>query len=85
MKGQGFDLEATHLKKAEGIARLFLAVSIAFVWLISLGSWVVKCGYRHFVDHRSRHDKNYFCIGWDWVERCLSLNLLFSVRIAPYS
>jgi hypothetical protein len=84
MKGHGFDLETTHLKCAQRIARLFLAVSIVFVWLISLGSWVVKRGYRHFVDHRSRRDKSYFRIGWDWVERCLGLNQPFSVQITPF-
>ncbi len=83
LKGHGFDLETTHLKSAQRIARLFLAVSIVFVWLISLGSWVVKRGYRHFVDHRSRRDKSYFRLGWDWVERCLGLNHSFSVQIAP--
>ena len=84
LKGHGFNLETTHLKSAQRIARLFLAVSIVFVWLICLGSWVVKRGYRHYVDHRSRRDKSYFRIGWDWIERCLGLNLPFSVRIAPF-
>jgi hypothetical protein len=28
---------------------------------------VVKRGLRHFVDHKSRRDKSYFRIGWDWV------------------
>ena len=83
MKGHGFDLETTHLKSAQRIARLFLAVSIVFVWLICLGSWVVKRGYRHYVDHRSRRDKSYFRIGWDWVERCLSLDQPILVRITP--
>lgn len=84
MKGHGFNLETTHLKNAQRIARLFLAVSIVFVWLISLGSWVVKRGYRHFVDHRSRRDKSYFRIGWDWVERCLCLKHPFPIQIAPF-
>ena len=64
MKGHGFDLEATHLDNPGRISRLVLAVCFAFVWLISLGSWVVKRGLRHFVDHKSRRDKSYFRIGW---------------------
>jgi hypothetical protein len=84
LKGHGFNLETTHLKCAQRIARLFLAVSIVFVWLICLGSWVVKCGYRHYVDHRSRRDKSYFRIGWDWVERCLILEHPISIRISPF-
>jgi hypothetical protein len=77
MKGHGFDLEATHLKDAARISRLFLGICIVFVWLITLGSWVVKRGYRHLVDHRSRRDKSCFRIGWDWID-------IVSVSIVPY-
>jgi len=84
MKGHGFDLEATHLKDASRISRLFLGICIVFVWLITLGSCLVKRGDRHFVDHKSRRDKSYFRIGWDWVERCLSLQRNFSFQFRPY-
>jgi hypothetical protein len=84
MKGHGFDLETTHLQNADRISRLFLGFCIVFVWLIALGSWVVKRGFRHFVDHKSRRDKSYFRIGWDWVEHCLRLQLNFSFQITPY-
>jgi len=83
MKGHGFDLEATHLDNAERISRLLLAVCIAFVWFITLGSWVVKRGLRHFVDHRSRRDKSYFRIGWDWIERCIRLDQPVPIRFKP--
>lgn len=84
VKGHGFDLEATHLKNAERINRLVLAVFIAFVWLITLGSWVVKRGYRHYIDHKSRRDKSYFRLGWDWVARCFRLNKPVRIQFTPY-
>jgi hypothetical protein len=84
MKGHGFDLEATHLDDPDRISRLVLAVCFAFVWLIALGSWVVKRGLRHFVDHKSRRDKSFFRIGWDWIERCLSLGDPVPVRFILY-
>lgn len=84
MKGHGFDLEATHLADADRISRLVLAVCITFVWLITLGSWVVKRGFRHFLDHKSRRDKSYFRLGWDWIERCLRLNQPVPIRFHPY-
>lgn len=84
MKGHGFDLEATHLHDPDRISRLFLAVCIAFIWFITLGSWVVKRGLRHFVDHKSRRDKSYFRLGWDWVERCLRLHHPIPFRLLPY-
>jgi hypothetical protein len=84
LKGHGFDLEATHLNDADRIARLVLGFCIVFVWLITLGSWVVKRGYRHLVDHKSRRDKSYFRIGWDWIERCLGLHRPIPLRFQPY-
>lgn len=84
MKGHGFDLEATRLQDMARISRLFLGVCIVFVWLITLGSWVVKRGYRHLVDHKSRRDKSYFRIGWDWIEKCFSLDHSIPIRFNPY-
>lgn len=84
MKGHGFDLEATHLADADRISRLVLAVCFNFVWFITLGSWVVKRGFRHFLDHKSRRDKSYFRLGWDWIERCLRLNQPVPIRFHPY-
>ena len=83
-KGHGFDLEATHLNDPDRLDRLLLAVCITFVWFITLGAWVVKRGYRHFVDHNTRRDKSYFRIGWDWLERCLRLNRPFKLTFHPY-
>lgn len=84
MKGHGFDLESTHLRDEHRISRLVLGVCLAFVWLISLGSWVVKNGRRHMVDRKSRRDKSYFRIGLDWVENCLRLSHDIRFRFIPY-
>jgi hypothetical protein len=84
MKGHGFDIEATHLRDARRITRLILGVCIAYIWLISVGSWVVKNGLRHFIDVKSRRDKSYFRLGWDWLARCLRLNQPFPIRFIPY-
>jgi len=84
MKRHGFDLEATHLRHIQRIERLMLGVCIAYVWLVSLGSWVIKNGYRHFVDRKDRRDKSYFRIGWEWVERCFRHNQPVRLRFCPY-
>lgn len=84
MKGHGFDLQATHLRHTDRISRLFLAVCLVFVWLITLGAWVVKRGYRHLVDRKDRRDKSYFRIGWDWLERLLRLGQPLRLQFKPY-
>jgi hypothetical protein len=83
MKGHGFDLEATHLDDVDRLTRLVLAVCLAFVWLITFGAWVVKRGLRYLVDHKSRRDKSYFRIGWDWLARCLRLGKPVPIRFLP--
>lgn len=84
MKGHGFDLEATHLDDADRISRLVLAVCITFVWFICLGTWVVKRGYRDFIDRKDRRDKSYFRLGLDWLKRCKRLNEPFKLHFRPY-
>lgn len=84
MKGHGFNLEMTHLDDAERIARLVLGACIVFLWFISLGSWVVKRGLRHFIDRKSRRDKSYFRLGRDWLIRCLRLDDPLPLRFCPY-
>lgn len=74
LKEHGFDLEATHLQDLGRLSRLALAAMIVYVWLIALGSRVIKRGLRYLVDRRDRRDKSLFRIGWDWIERCLALD-----------
>jgi hypothetical protein len=84
MKGHGFDLEATHLRDADRLTRLVLGVCITFVWFITLGSWVVKRGFRHLIDRKSRRDKSYFRLGKDWLKRCKRLNQPLRMHFRPY-
>ena len=84
LKGHGFDLEATRLATVGRLERLVLAVSLVYVWLLALGSWVVKNGYRHYVDRRDRRDKSYFRIGWDWLDRQLRLARPIRIIFQPY-
>ena len=84
LKGHGFDLEATHLDDADRIARLVLAVCINFVGFIALGVWLVKRGWRHLLDHKSRRDKSYFRLGLDWLDRCFRLNHPIPLRFTLY-
>ncbi len=58
--GHGCDLEATHLRDPDRIARLVWGVCVALVWIISVDSWVVKRGGRRLIDCKSRRDKSYF-------------------------
>ena len=84
MKGHGFDLEATRLRHKDRLSRLFLGVCIAFSWFITLGTWVVKRGFRPLIDRKDRRDKSHFRLGWDWLKRCRRLNQPLRVHFRPY-
>ncbi len=72
MKGNGFDLESTHLIHFLRLSRLTLAVVLLYIWLIAAGSRAVKNGQRHLVDRADRRDLSIFQIGLRFVERCLT-------------
>jgi len=83
-KGNGFDLESSHLGHFMRLSRLTLAVALLYVWLISEGCRVIKRGLRHLVDRRDRRDFGIFRIGYNMVERMLALGERFKIRLIPY-
>lgn len=73
LKRQGFDLASSHLRSTQRLDRLTLLVALLYLWLM-LVARAVECA--HFVDLVDRHDRrdlSLFRLGWDFVERCLSL------------
>lgn len=83
-KGNGFNLEATHIRHAARLKRLVLGVNIAFVYFITLGSWVVKRGFRSLIDKKSRRDKSYFRLGMDWFNQHQRLGHPLRLHFRPY-
>ena len=83
MKGNGFDLESTHLRHFLRLSRLTLVVALLYVWLISTGSKTIKDGQRHLVDRAERRDLSIFQIGLRLIERCLTNALSISIRLQP--
>lgn len=72
LKGNGFDLESTHLRNFLRLSRLTLAVVFLYVWLVAFGSQIIKNGKRFLVDRSDRRDYSIFRIGRNMVERLLS-------------
>jgi len=83
LKGNGFDLESTHLGHFLRLSRLTLAVVLLYVWLVSTGSRAVKNGQRRLVDRAERRDLSIFQIGLRLVERRLTNALPISIQMIP--
>jgi hypothetical protein len=83
MKGHGFDLELSRLQSTEALSRLTLAVAVLFVWLVTMGEYVLKNGLNGEVDRISRRDLSIFRLGWDWLERRFALKQSFPILFRP--
>jgi len=83
LKGNGFDLERTHLRHFLRLSRLTLAVALLYVWLISTGFKAIKNGQRHWVDRAERRDLSIFQIGSRLVKRRLTNALSISIWLRP--
>jgi hypothetical protein len=85
LKGNGFDLESTHLRNFLRLSRLTLAVVLLYVWLLAFGSKAIRNGHRHFVDRNDRRDYSLFRIGWNMVDRRLSNEQPLQVSLNFYA
>lgn len=67
----GFHLDDTGIEDRERFERLLLPMVIAYLWLVAVGRWVVKRGYRLKVDDGDARTWKYslFQIGVAWKER----------------
>lgn len=83
----GFHLDACGLTDTDRVVRLRLVLAIASLWLVSLGRWVVKRGYRRMIDDGSARHWHFslFQLGVGWKEHLASYTLplpvLFHVSV----
>jgi hypothetical protein len=84
MKRHGFDLESTMLRHADRLSRLTLAVSLLYVWMVSMGTRTIQDGLRHLVDRKDRRDLSIFQIGLRFIDRQLLNSLPFGVSLCSY-
>jgi hypothetical protein len=82
----GFHLDRCGISDRERVARLLLPLAIAYLWLVSLGRWVVKKGYRCLIDDGEARTWHYslFQLGVGWKERLASYTLAIPVLLHLY-
>jgi hypothetical protein len=79
-KSRGFHIHKSHLADPERVARLLLASSLAYLWLIYLGLFVTDHeNIRCLVDRTDRTDKSLFRLGYDWLKYALKRGRSFEV------
>ncbi len=84
MKGHGVHLELSRLRTSDRLSRLTLAVCILYVWLVTLGEYVLLHGLHGDVDRPNRRDLSIFRLGWDWLERRLVFDDPIPILLRPH-
>lgn len=82
----GFQLDRCGIEERERVAQLLMVLAIAYVWLVSLGRWVVKRGYRRLIDDGDSKAWKFslFQLGVGWKERLASYTLAIPVVLHLY-
>jgi len=72
----GFHLDQCGVPDTEHLTRLLLVLAIGYVWLVSLGRWLVKRGYRRRIDDGKPRNWHFslFQLGVGWMERVHSFS-----------
>jgi len=77
-QSQGFDLEASGVRDPKRFERLLLVLCLVYLWLVCVGRYVVKKGWRRRVDRGPARAWRYslFMIGQAWHDHLASLGRL---------
>lgn len=83
----GFHLDQCGIEDRARVARLLIVLAISYLWLISVGRWVVKKGYRKLIDDGSRRNWHFslFQLGVGWMERLHSFTLPLPLILYLYT
>jgi hypothetical protein len=80
----GFHLNRSRIYPPDRLFRLVMALSWTYVWLLHVGAWLVKRGFRSKVDRTGRRDRSYVELGRRWLRRCLTNQIPLRIGIRPY-
>lgn len=84
LQGGGFQLNRSRLYEPERLSRLLLAVCLVYLWLMHVGAYVIKRGWRKRVDRTDRRDRSLAEIGRHWVRRRCLHEQVPRVQSTPY-
>lgn len=84
LKGNGFDLESTHLQAPDKLSRLTFAVFVLYLSLVALGTRVLRRGQRPLVDRRERRDLSVFRLGWRMFQRLRANAQPIPIALNPF-
>lgn len=84
LEGGGFQLHRSRLYEPKRLSRLLAAVCLVYLWLMHVGAYVVKRGWRKLVDRADRRDRSFAEIGRHWIRRRCIHEQVPRVKFSPY-
>ena len=84
VKSNGFQLESSLIRSTKALERLCFVLAMTTLYLVSVGTSVVKKGHRRLVDPHWFRGSSYLKIGWNWVNYALNrgYDLITSVYLS---
>jgi hypothetical protein len=86
LKSNGFNWQKSRVRQAAHANRLWLIMALAYVWAVSLGTWVLEQGQRWDQLARGAKERiSVFKLGLRWLARALQLELelTFELHLNP--
>lgn len=82
----GFHLDRSGLMDRQRLERLLIVLALAYLWIVCLGRWVVKRGYRHRLDSGTAHrwQTSLFQLGVGWMQRMQSFGQPLPIMLHIY-
>jgi hypothetical protein len=84
LEGGGLQLHRSRLYDPARLSRLLVAVCLVYLWLMDVGAYVIKRGWRKLVDRTDRRDRSLVEIGRHWVRRQCLHEQVPRIHFAPY-
>ena len=70
-KSRGFQLQKSHLREPQRLARLLIAACLAYLWLVYLGVCALRDDWLKRLHRQDRCDLSLFRLGLRLLARCL--------------
>jgi hypothetical protein len=83
-KSRGFRLDKSHLQDPKRLARLLLAVCLAYLWIVYLGTVALVEGWNKVFHRTERVDLSLFNLGLNLLEHFLNEHLPIPVAFIPF-
>jgi hypothetical protein len=79
-KSRGFHLHKSRLRDPKRLARLLMAVSLAYIWMVYLGTLALRSGLQAMLHRADRCDLSLFQLGIRLLEHMLNHELRLRVQ-----